>query len=334
MNSISQAQPLNATEQLHLQRIEQALSEQRGGAPDIHSLDGFAILLANAAPAPDRRMAARLEQRLLHAFQAPEPGKLTDEHLPRPKAPSPLGQRFGGLAVRLAAFMLLALLLATALSPPLRAAAQAWIGQVGNLLISGEQTQAERDFGRVEQLDMAQLPGLPAEAAELAEISAQVDFALLVPTDLPQELSYLAARVVAREEGAPESAILSYGGAYPLAIEQTAYRRAPLEELAIGSDAVPQLVIVRGELAYWLENIPGGLGGILNEDAIVTNPALYYYSMLLWQEGDVLYRISGLGTRQPTLRMDAPADGATQQQPGLTLDTALHIAESMAPYQD
>lgn len=334
MNSNAQAQPLNAAEQNQLKHIERMLGQQRGDDLDVRSLEDFAVFLANATPAPDPQMAARIETRLLTAFQAqaqPLPGSPANNHIP--PSGRPAARRFSRLAMRAVAFTALALLLATALAPPLRAAAQEWLGRIGNLLITGEQTQAERDFQQIEQLQ-TEWPGLPAEPVDLAEIAAQLDFALLVPTALPEDLTYQTARVTASEDSPTARAILSYGGAYPLTIEQTPTAHGRLEQLAVGAEVTPALMVVRGNLAYWLENVPHGLGGVLNDEAVITNPALYYDSMLIWEEDGILYRITGLGTRRPTSRLDAPTTGAPPEQPGLTLDTALRIAESMAPYGD
>ena len=336
MNSAPEGQSLNAMERDHLQRIDLLLREGRSGEFDIRSLDDFARLLANTAPEPDGDMASRIEKRLLDAFQEQKESKLTEEtknYLPLQTLQSSLNRFLAGPVVRVAAFMVLVLVLVTAMSPPLRAVAQEWMGRIGNLLITNEQTQAERDFRQIEQFDTV-LPGLPAESVDLAELATRLPFTLLVPSYLPEDASYHTARIVKRESVPNEGVILSYSGPYPLSIEQMPYHGARLEELAVGSDIAFAPTIVKGQPAYWLENVPQGVGGVLNDDGSVTNPSLYYYSMLLWEEDGILYRVIGMGTQPPTSRMDAPTSSTGYEQPGLTLDTALRIADSLAPYQD
>jgi hypothetical protein len=336
---------LNAAERSHLEQIEAVLEQGTSGDQDIRTLESFAVYLASSIPEPDPVMATSVESRLMDAFQEQKERTSigsSKRELQRQEWLRPLALLLHRPAVG-AALVLLVLLLVVAVSPPLRAAAQELLVQIGNLLVTDEQTWAQRQFEEGEPIQMEEGTVEPWYLwPNLDELVDETPFPVLVPQYLPEDVQFQSGEVIEEEQFV--SLLLFYGGPNALSIEQTMYSEAGGDELAVGETVEPVTITVRGQTGYWLADIPSGLYGktgplteeeLERGEGVMPVEELIYTNTLVWEENGIVYKIHALSDQPPKVRGDDESRFLENSEvSGLSLEEALRIAESMAPYEE
>jgi len=200
--------------------------------------------------------------------------------------------------------LLIVLITAFSLSPPLRTWAQGVLARIGNLIITDAPTGAEQTLPRLLTATPGPHRATPFVSLSQEEASQRAGFTVLVPRDVPEKEweamykpSWGTPKKVTWDIFEIPNGMVVRCECYrwhSLDILQLDLRNVGGEEFPIG-DADVLEVTVRGQTGYWIEEAAtrfiGGGGSALHltQDDIVWQ--LGHNNILTWEEGGIVYVI-------------------------------------------